>query len=128
MNRRLLLIAGLALLGGCATAPPVAPPAPAPPPTPYGELEPLYAVSAGPGALRISVASNGCTAKADFVFYVERKGPELTVAFARKRLDDCQSFAMGRAELAFTYEELGVAPQAPLFVLNPVTAWTGPGS
>jgi hypothetical protein len=121
LNRRILLVAGLALLGGCAT---VRPPMPAS--APYAELEPLFAVSATPQALLVSVASNGCTAKADFTFYVERTAGAASVAFARRRLDTCKSFARGRADLAFAYAELGVEPSAPLFVLNPFEAWTGP--
>lgn len=122
MNRRLLILSGLALLAGCATPRVVAPAG-----SPLAELEPLYAARASREALVISVASNGCTEKADFAFYVERRGEAATLAFGRKRLDPCQSFAMGRTELSFSYEELGVPGRTPLFLLNPMTAWTGPG-
>lgn len=122
MNRRLLLLTGLVLLCGCATAPSVTPAA-----SPLGELEPLYAARAAREALTISVASNGCTKKEDFAFYVERKGEAVTLAFGRRRLDPCRSFVMGRADLTFSYAELGVSGQTPLFLLNPMTAWTGPG-
>ena len=125
MHRRLLLIAGLSLLAGCATA---APPIVAPAGSSLGELEPLYSASAGRAALTIRVASNGCTKKEDFAFFVERKGDALTLAFGRKRLDPCRSFAMGHTDLTFTYAELGVAERTPLFVLNPFYPWTGPGS
>ncbi|HEY2358773.1 MAG TPA: hypothetical protein VGH86_15070 [Phenylobacterium sp.] len=143
MNRRFFVLASLAL-GGCATAPPqpapILPLAPAPAPAPgpgpspapglatYGELEPLYSAQAGRQALTIRVPSNGCTTKADFAFYVERRRDTVTLAFGRKRLDPCRSFAMGQTELTFTWEELGLAPRAPVLLLNPLTAWTGPGS
>ncbi|HEX5262256.1 MAG TPA: hypothetical protein VFW13_01935 [Phenylobacterium sp.] len=141
MNRRFFVLASLAL-GGCATSPPhpapilPLPPAPAPGPgqapalgpATYGELEPLYSAQAGRQALTIRVPSNGCTTKADFAFYVERRRDTVTLAFGRKRLDRCKSFAMGQAELTFTWEELGLAPRAPVVLLNPLTAWTGPGS
>ena len=91
------------------------------------ELEPLYRAEAGREALIISVASNGCTAKADFAFYVERKGEAVALAFGRKRVDTCQSFAMGRTDLTFTWAELGVAPRTAVFLLNPLVGWTGPG-
>jgi len=125
MHRRFVLIAGMALLAGCATAPLkiLAPAGSA-----LAELEPLYSAVAGRSALTIEVASNGCTAKADFAFFVERKGETATLAFGRKRLDTCKSFAMGKMALSFTYEELGLAPQAPVFLLNPLYPWTGPGS
>src|SRR5688500_18748346 len=124
MNRRVLLLAALAL-GGCATipAPVVAPAAEA-----LAELEPLYRAEAGREAITISVASNGCTAKSDFAFYVERKGGALSLAFGRKRIDACESFAMGRTDLTFTWVELGVPPRSQLFLLNPLVGWTGPGS
>ncbi|MFD3263059.1 hypothetical protein [Phenylobacterium ferrooxidans] len=125
MHRRLLLIGALSLLAGCATA---APPIVAPAGSSLGELEPLYSASAGREALTIRVASNGCTKKEDFAFFVERKGDAVTLAFGRKRLDPCRSFAMGHTDLTFTYAELGVAGRTPLFMLNPFYPWTGPGS
>lgn len=120
MDRRLFLLAAFAL-GGCAT---MAPPAP----RALAELEPLYSALAGREALKIRVSSNGCTAKADFAFYVERRGETVTLAFGRKRVDPCKSFAQGQTELSFTWEELGLPPRAPVVLLNPLTAWTGPGA
>lgn len=127
MDRRLFLLASLAL-GGCATMTSTGAPPTAGPPMPLAELEPLYSAVAGREALTLRVASNGCTAKPDFAFYVERRGGGVTLAFARKRVDGCKSFAMGQTEIAFTWAELGLDPKTPVFLLNPVTAWTGPGS
>ena len=123
MDRRIFTLAAL-VLAGCATH---APPILAPAASGLDELEPLYRVDAGPDALTISVASNGCTVRADFAFYVERRGEAVTVAFGRKRVDTCQSFAMGRTDLTFTLAELGIAPRTPIFLLNPLVGWTGPG-
>jgi hypothetical protein len=130
MNRRLFVLAALALTG-CATAgPPVSTPAPSRaqthPPAVFAELEPLYAVDARRDGMAIRVASNGCTAKGDFAFFVERKGEVVTLAFGRKRVDTCRSFAMGHADLIFTWAELGLTQRTPIFLLNPLTAWTGP--
>ena len=122
-TRRIVLIAGMVLLCGCAGAPP---PFVAPAASPLGELEALYAASAGREALTIRVGSNGCTTKADFAFYVERKGEAVTLAFGRKRLDSCKAFAMGHTDLSFSYAELGVPSRTPLFILNPFVPWTGP--
>jgi hypothetical protein len=124
VNRRILILASLALMGGCVPTPrPVVTAAGAP----LAELEPLYAARAGREALTITVASNGCTRKDDFAVYVERQGESATVSFGRKRVDGCRSLAIGRADIAFTYAELGVAGRTPLFLLNPLTAWVGPG-
>jgi hypothetical protein len=90
-------------------------------------LEPLYSASAGRDEITIRVASIGCTQKADFAFFIDRKGSEITLAFARKRLDRCQSFAMGHTDLSFSYAELELAPHVTFFLLNPLVAWTGPG-
>ena len=122
MNRRFFVLAALAL-SGCATV--AAPPVVALAPRAFGELEPLYSAQAGRDALIIRV---GCTTKADFTFYVERRGEAVTLAFARRRIDPCKSFAQGKTEMAFTWEELGLAPRAPVLLLNPMTAWTGPGA
>lgn len=124
MNRRAFVLAALAL-SGCATG---GVRVVAPPNSSLSELEPLYRADAGREAITISVASNGCTAKADFAFFVERKGEALTLAFGRKRIDTCRSFAMGRTDLSFTWAELGVPARSQVFLLNPLTAWTGPGS
>jgi hypothetical protein len=137
MRRRAFVLACLAL-SACATAPRPPPPVaqPTPPPQgrpapstgPLGELEPVYRAQAGRDALTISVASNGCTTKGDFAFYLERKGSTLTLSFGRKRIDPCKSFAMGKTDLTFTWAELGVSPRDPVFLLNPLVAWTGPGT
>ena len=79
-------------------------------------------------ALTVRVASNGCTAKPDFTFYLELRAGAVTIAFARKRVDMCRSFAMAQQEISFSWAELGVDPKTPVFLLNPLTAWTGPGS
>lgn len=135
MNRRLFVLAALAL-SGCATAgPPAGKPAvtpaeatlrPPPAQTVLAELEPLYDAHAGRDAITIRVSSNGCTSRGDFAFFIERRGEAVTLAFGRKRVDTCRSFAMGHADLAFTWAELGLAPHTPVFLLNPLTAWTGP--
>ncbi len=114
-RRRLILAFAACALAGCATpGPAVVAPGAGP-----AELEAIYAVTATREALTVRVSSNGCTKREDFAFFVERKAGATTVAFARKRLDPCRSFAAGHADLVFTLQELGVAPNLPVFVMNP---------
>ncbi|MFN3574914.1 MAG: hypothetical protein ACK4TR_15425 [Phenylobacterium sp.] len=123
MTRRGLMLASvLILLSGCATVPP---PILAPSSAPLAELEPLYSATARGRELTIRVASNGCTTKADFAFYVERQGEAVTLAFGRKRVDPCRSLVAGHVDLSFSYEELGLKPRDPVFLLNPLVAWRG---
>ena len=119
MNRRLLLAAGLSLMvSGCASVPVIL----APQGSALAELEPLYLARADRQGLTIRVASNGCTRKEDFAFFVERKGEATSLAFGRKVLDPCRSFARGSTELTFSYGELGLNDQAAVFLLNPLVA------
>lgn len=119
MNRRCLLVGlGVLAVSGCSASRSAAPVALSPGPGP-AELEPIYAAAATRDGLTITVASNGCTKKEDFAFFVERKNGATTVAFARKRLDTCRTIRADSAQLTFSLTELGLAPDAPVFVLNP---------
>ena len=119
MDRRSLLVGGLAVAAGLAGAARAAP-VTLWPGAGLEELEPIYAVAATPYGLSVRVASKGCTRKADFAFFVDRKEGSASIAFGRKQVDVCRGGPAGRAELIFTYDELGVAPKSDLFVLNPV--------
>lgn len=110
------MIAGAALaLSGCATTRSRL--LSAGPGETQPELEPLAVVDAA-GALAIRVRSKGCTAKADFVFRVDRKAGHAVVAFARRRVETCKG-PMGLADLRFSYEELGLKPGEPVVLANP---------
>jgi hypothetical protein len=119
-DRRRLLTGGLLLaLGGCATSNGVRLVTDAAAET--GELESLQVAVAGASGLVLRVGSNGCTTKADFAFYVGHQGREPTLAFARKRLDACKA-APSVVEIAFSYEELGLAGTGTVRLLNPVSS------
>jgi hypothetical protein len=118
MNRRFFILAGLAALGACATRP-------APLATPPGrvleELEPLYGVTSTWRGITILVASRGCATRADFTSHIERTpGSASALSFARLRLETCPAGARRTQPVSFTYDELGLRPGAPYFVLNPV--------
>ncbi|MCR5879154.1 hypothetical protein [Phenylobacterium sp. J367] len=118
MNRRMFVLSALAATG-CATVPAEAP---APPVLAPGETLPeLEAVSAvvGREGLRLTVASNGCTGKADWAVWREPRGEAVALAFARRRLDLCRGLPGGTAELAYSWPELGIAPGARIVLLNP---------
>jgi len=121
MERPLLILATLGLLGGCATTSPAAQAAPAAP-----ALEPLYAADAARDALTIRVSSNGCTKKEDFVALVSPTKAGVTVSFRRERPDRCRALVMAGVALSYTYAELGLDGQAPFLLLNPFTPWRGP--
>jgi len=113
MERRgFLLAAGGAIFAAPAFAQDVPEPAPA-------ELEPIHKVLADRHGLTVRVTTHGCTTKADFAHFTEPKGQATSLAFARRRLDRCRG-AEGQVDLVFSYEELGLAPDQPVMVLNPL--------
>jgi len=133
-DRRALLIGGgaaIAALAGAArgqvaaptsAAPAAAPVTPVVPVSPPPELEPVRAITVTRRGLTIRVASRGCTRKADFVFFVERRAGVTTLAFGRKRLDTCRRPRAAEASLSFSFKELGLDPEEPVVVMNPVLA------
>ena len=116
MNRRaLLLIAGTTLLlAGCATKAVYSSPDAG-----MVELEPLLAASVAEDSLTIRVMSNGCTAKADFAWFVEHKAGRYAVAFGRKKIDACKAVARP-VDLTFAFGELGLPEWAAVAVVNPL--------
>jgi hypothetical protein len=117
-RRRLLAVGLLLALGGCAGRGGVT--LVVRPEQEAGELETLRGAVAGPTGLVLKVASNGCTTKADFAFYVGHDGRGETISFARKRLDVCKA-APSVVEVSFDYDELGLAGAGTVRLLNPVT-------
>ena len=79
----------------------------------------MLAASSGPAGVTIRVRSMGCTAKADFAFFIERKGAGETLAFGRKRADACKGPG-GAVDITFSYAELGLDPAGPVFLMNPL--------
>jgi hypothetical protein len=121
MTRRRLMLGFAALaLAGCAGTTRAVVAAPGP----EGELEALDGVRAEREGIVIRAASNGCTVKADFAFYVERRRTATTIAFARRRLDRCRPLLpVPPVELAFRWQELGLDRSGPpLLVLNPINS------
>jgi hypothetical protein len=88
-------------------------------------IEPLYAIRVGQGAVTVTVASNGCTAKADFTIGVLKQAPASTVLFARKHPDLCRA-APGHVELVYSFSDLGLAPGDAFVLANPLAADPAP--
>lgn len=116
MNRRHLLLAGLLLLGGCATTAVYSAPEAG-----MVELEPLLGVWAGDQAIIVRLASGGCTEKAQLAWFVEHRDGRYAVAFGRRRLDRCGGPA-SPVDLTFTFAELGLPRNARVAVVNPIAA------
>ncbi len=113
-SRRSLLVSGLALTAaGCATRPSLMSSDET-----WPGLEPV-GVMAGRDGLILRLASKGCTVKADIVFRVDRADGRAVIAFARRRLETCRFGAVGTADLAFSYEELGLKRGERVAVANP---------
>lgn len=123
MDRRSLILLGALALAGCATTrrPASTPALLSASDIIFQALEPLLAVSNGPGGLVIRMASNGCAAKANIAFHMEMRNGAAYVAFARRTMKDCPLDAQP-ADLAFAPQELGLGPDTPIFLLNPVVA------
>ena len=118
MDRRGFLISCLAL-SACATLPP---PVLAPEPVaPLPELEPLFGVQADAEGLTIRAASHGCTSRGSFVSYVERRNGVARLAFARRRIDQCQTKAQGPVAIFFSWVDLGVRRGERVAVLNSIS-------
>ncbi|WP_292030698.1 hypothetical protein [Brevundimonas sp. UBA2416] len=116
MNRRLFLIAAPLALAGCTTTALYASPDAG-----MVELEPLLSAGVAADSLTIRVMSNGCTTKADFAWFVERKAGRYAVAFGRKKIDACKAMARP-LDLTWTYGELGLPSGAAVAVVNPLAA------
>lgn len=117
LSRRFLLAGGVALtVAGCATRPGLVTSGQT-----WPELEPLLGVTATREGLRIRVASKGCAVREDFVFRLDRSGGKAVVAFARRRLETCRFGETAAADLAFSYEELGLRRAERFEVANPIT-------
>ena len=76
----------------------------------------------GRRGLTIRLASHGCTRKSDIAWFIERRAGVTTVAFGRTRVDMCGRGRLGETVLDFSFKDLGVDPDEPVVVLNPLLA------
>jgi hypothetical protein len=113
MNRRDFIFSALAL-SGCATAPVISTDT-----LVFQELEPLFDVRVGRLGLTFSMMSGGCTSKANTVFYVQQDDRVSELAFARRKVDRCQTPDEAPVELHFTWTELGLRERGRVVLLNP---------
>jgi hypothetical protein len=114
MTRRHALLAALLLVSACATRAVYSSPDAG-----MVELEPLISAEVRADTLVIRLTSTGCTTKADIVWFVERAGNRVAVAFGRKKIDDCKA-APQPVEIAFSYAELGLKHGQSVAIVNPL--------
>ncbi len=117
------LFVGILAMAGCAAVPRGSP---YPAAGPFPELEPVRLVRSGPEGLVIGVSSRDCAGRPDIVFHIEHRGGLATVAFARRRLQNCSDDMSNWVEVGFTRAELGLAAGEPVFLLNPLAEQPGP--
>ncbi len=115
-RRGFVVAAAAVVLAGCATTPTLVAASQG---ETWPELETLLSVEAKGEVVTIRVRSQGCAAKADFVFRVDRWDDHVVVAFARRRLETCRGPAT-TAEIAFDYAELGLKAGERIVIANPV--------
>ena len=89
-------------------------------------IEPVYAVSASREAITIRLASNGCTKKSDLTIAVAKNPSRSLLLIARKHPDTCRSFAAGHVEVVYSFAELGLDPNQPFALANPVVGDPSP--
>lgn len=119
MLSRRFLLAGTLALAGCASLPR---PQAWPSTGPFPELEAVRSVRITPRELSVEMASRGCAEPPDLAFFVERRDGVATVAFARRRVQTCRGAPGGWLEVAFSREAMGLKPDEPVFVLNPLSS------
>ena len=90
------------------------------------DIEPVYGVSVGKQGVTVRLASNGCTKKSDLTVAVGKNSTRPLVLIARKHPDTCRSFAADRAEVAWSFEELGLEPGQAFSLANPLVADPSP--
>lgn len=83
-------------------------------------LEPVYGVSANRAGVTVRLPSNGCTRKTDLTLAISKGQPRPTVLVARRRPDACST--PGRAEITYTWEELGLKAGQAFSFANPLIA------
>ena len=89
-------------------------------------IEPIYGLSANRQAITFRLASNGCTKKSDLTVAVAKNPPRPMVLIARKHPDACRSFAAGHAEVVYSFVELGLNPDQPFTLANPMVGDPSP--
>jgi hypothetical protein len=111
MKAAVALIAGLALAGSALAEFP-------PPP-----IAPIYGVSVGPRGVTVRMALDDCRVEKSDLTVAVAKGDSLPLLLvAPKRTGNHQCRATGASDITWSFEELGLKPEQPFTVGNPLTA------
>ena len=113
MRLRLALLSALVLTGAALAD--VVPP-----------IEPIYGVEVGRQTITLRLASNGCTQKSDLTAAVAKSAVRPMLLIARKHPDACRSATAGRAIVVYSFKELGLDPDQPFTLANPLAADPSP--
>ncbi len=84
-------------------------------------IEPVYGVSVDKAGVTVRMASNGCTKKGDLTVAVAKTTARPLLLIARKHPDLCRA-ATRPVEIAWTFDDLGLAADEPFSLANPLTA------
>ncbi len=90
------------------------------------DIEPIYGVVVGKAGVTVRLASNGCTKKSDLTVAVSKSSARPLVLIARKHPDTCKSFAAGRAEVVYSFAELGIELGQAFSLANPLVSDPSP--
>jgi hypothetical protein len=83
-------------------------------------IEPVYGATAASAGVTVRLASNGCTRKSDLTVALSKGQPRPILLIARKHPDACKT--PGRAEITWTWDELGLNAGQAFSLANPLVA------
>jgi hypothetical protein len=91
-------------------------------------IEPVYAVKADRLGVTVRLGSGACTAKPDMTVAVAKATARPMLLIARKHPAACPPLSGPAAQIAWTYEELGLEYGQPFSLANPLVSEPDPAA